>query len=75
MLAYFIAIMKQGCGAPPFKTTVFNEEEIQIQEARLLQAERVQHGHPTKNKCNGRIKFNYDREGCSFLWQVLTFSD
>ena len=60
--------MKQGCGAPPFETTVFNEEEIRIQEARLLQAERVQRGHPTKNKCNGRIKFNYDREGRSFLW-------
>lgn len=67
-LAYFTAITKQGCGVPPFETTIFNEEEIRVREARLLQAERVQRGHPTKHKCNGRIKFNYDREECQ-IWQ------
>lgn len=66
-LAFFVALSKQGCGAPPFEETIYEGEEAERRAERIGQLEKVRRGHEPKTTCPGRLIFEYDRNGAAFL--------
>ncbi|KAJ7437910.1 hypothetical protein B0H11DRAFT_1884881 [Mycena galericulata] len=66
-LAYFGALSRQGCGAPPHEATVYHGEELEQRTAWLLQQEKARRGHPSKPTCDGRLQLRYDSNGQAFI--------
>ncbi|KAJ7257624.1 hypothetical protein C8J57DRAFT_1074290 [Mycena rebaudengoi] len=66
-LAYFVALMKQGCSAPPHEATDYFGEELEQRQAWLLQLQRNRRGHSPKTSCDGRLLFQYDNQGKAFI--------
>ncbi|KAJ6624512.1 hypothetical protein B0H10DRAFT_1943119 [Mycena sp. CBHHK59/15] len=66
-LAYFAALSKQGCGAPPHEATIYLSAELEQRESWLLQQEKIRRGHLSKPTCDGRLLFQYDNLGKAFI--------
>ncbi|KAJ6453265.1 hypothetical protein DFH09DRAFT_964017 [Mycena vulgaris] len=66
-LAYFVALSKQGCGAPPYEPTTYFGVELEQRQAWLLQRDKIRRGHISKPSCEGRLLFQYDSRGNAFI--------
>ncbi|KAJ7676899.1 hypothetical protein DFH06DRAFT_976937 [Mycena polygramma] len=66
-LAYFAALLRQGCGAPPHEATVYHGDEFERRASWLIQQEKARRGHPARPTCDGRLQLEYDANGKAFV--------
>ncbi|KAH7917224.1 hypothetical protein BV22DRAFT_1026787 [Leucogyrophana mollusca] len=66
-LSLFVALKKNGCGAPPFEIACDPVNGTTKRSEWDLQLEKSRRGHEAKAACDGRLIFEYDRKGIPFV--------
>lgn len=71
-LSYFTALKRLGCGAEPFEPTIFSESEAAMETEKKQLCDLERRGHPGKATCEGRLLFEYSRDGRPFIRYVFS---
>jgi hypothetical protein len=66
--AFWMALCKQGCGAPGHEQTYFSAEETSHQLEWADQKVQGQRGDDAKVTCDGRLVFERDSKGKPLVW-------